>query len=364
MRRVGRWDRRARRGVALLEVVVSATSGAILFAGMATAVMLSLRAGDATIGPWSRTRIGADAGFQLTRELQHAKSFNSSYSTANRVEFTIPDQTGDGIDETVRYEWSGTAGHPVYRTFNGGTAEEFLPNIHAFTLQYRTKAIPPEPTYTEAAEAQYLDLNSSNTGFLADWQGVSRDTWVAQHFTPNLPSNAVSWRVTRVQLYLAPTGSENGLALVQVRRAGPNQAPSASFVCQAVLSESEFPSNWFTATFANAAGLLPTEGVCIVLGSGNGVSETVANVRLGLLSLGTTSTTMLYSYDGGSTWGAANWNDLWLRVWGRVTTKTPGTGPTRYFRTGVDVTVQVGASSAASSTMAVQTVNQPEVTGP
>jgi hypothetical protein len=351
----------ARRGLALLDVVVSAAVSAVLFAGMASAVMLSLRAGDVSVGTHQRSRDAASAVLAVTRELQHATAFNSSYGSATRVEFTIPDQTGDGNPETVRYSWSGVAGEPLYRTFNGGTAEETLKNVHVFNLKYHAKTIPPAPVSTESAETLFLD--QSGLALLSVSQEVSASGWIGAHLAPALPEDAVSWRITRIQAHLDHTSSVHGIPVIQVRTADPAKKPTGAVVGQAVGTESVLTGNWCMFTFENAGGLSPSDGACVVIASGNGTAEVACSARYQILT-STPSSLLLTTSDGGATWSTSTTNDLWLRVWGRSTTQTAGSGAARTLRTGVDVTVRVGSDTRTTVTSSVETVNQPEVAAP
>lgn len=350
-----------RHGVALLEVVVSASAAAVLFAGMATAVMLSLRAGDSSIGPYSKCRSAAEAAAQITRELQHATAFNSTISNATRVEFTMPDQNGDGAAETVRYSWSGAAGAPLERRFNGGVAETILPSVQSLSFRYLTRTVPPAPVAVEGSEAQYL--NQTTSPFFTLWSNITASNSYGEYFAPTLPTDAVSWRITRVQIALDTTSTSQGIPLIQVRKADQAKAPTSEILGQAIAAESDFTGAWHEVSFPAAGPFKPSEGACIVIADGNGTSEAACSVRVGFFSTSSPSTHALISSNGTS-WTAMTSSDLWVRVWGKSTTETPGTGVSRYFRTGVDVTIQTGPSASTAVTTSVQTVNQPEVAAP
>lgn len=353
---------RVPRGISLLELITSLASAAVLFAGLATAVAFSIRAGDPSSGTFHNSYDAAKASLQITRELQSATGFNSAVCNSTRVEFTVPDINGDGSPDTIRYSWGGSAGNALMRTFNGGTAQTFLPDVNAFSLRYHTKTVPPTVVLTESAETLFLDQESGNTGFINSTIDVSTSYWIGEYFKPTLPSNAVSWRITRVQWNVDDTGVDDGTALVQVRAADTSGKPSLNVIGQAVLSESDLPNTWYTVTFSNASGILPTQGACVNVGTAAGTS--VARLRAGFFSNGSPGTYLLTSYDDGATWSATTWIDLWIRVWGTYTSSTAGTGSNTYLRTGIDLTLQAGSSSRAAVTSSVQTVNQPEVSGP
>jgi hypothetical protein len=61
--------------------------------------------------------------------------------SATQISLVVPDRTGDGAADTVRYSWSGTVGAPLQRQINGGTAETLLETVQAFGLTYDTVTV-------------------------------------------------------------------------------------------------------------------------------------------------------------------------------------------------------------------------------
>ena len=129
------------RGFTLLELVVSVAVASVLVVGLSASVVLAMRAGDSSVGPFSSSHSGAQAVLDLTRDLQDAISVNDTSCTAKSVAFTVPDRTGDGIDETISYSWSGTSGDPLLRTMNGGTAEMIAANITSLEFTHLTRTV-------------------------------------------------------------------------------------------------------------------------------------------------------------------------------------------------------------------------------
>jgi len=64
--------------------------------------------------------------------------------TAAAVTFTVPDRTGDGMTETIRYAWSGAAGDPLTYEFNG-SAVTLASGIQNFDLSYLTRDTTSAP---------------------------------------------------------------------------------------------------------------------------------------------------------------------------------------------------------------------------
>lgn len=82
-----------------------------------------------------RSQIQTEAAVALIRlrtELEQATAIVTL--TSSKVTFRHPDVTGDSATDTITYEWSGTAGDPVTRKVNTGSAEDVLTQCRAFTL--------------------------------------------------------------------------------------------------------------------------------------------------------------------------------------------------------------------------------------
>jgi hypothetical protein len=166
-----------------------------------------------------------------------------------------------------------------------------------------------------------------------------------------------------VQIYLDNASSSDGTPIVQVRTCDDSGNPSKNVAGQVVLTEAGFSGNWYSISFTNAGGLPTNQGAVVLVGYGAG-SDSAARVKEGIFSTSTSSTFLVYSSDGGATWNSYSWSDMWLRVWGTYTTKSTGTSPLTYYRTGVDATLQLGSDATTAVTSAIQTVNQPQVSGP
>src|SRR6266567_831775 len=96
-----------RRGFTLLEVVVSASILSMVMLGLASTMVIAGKAVTKTTSDVS-SGATAQAAQLFIRELKTAVSVTEMTATA--ITFTVPDRTGDGIAETIRYAWSGVAG--------------------------------------------------------------------------------------------------------------------------------------------------------------------------------------------------------------------------------------------------------------
>jgi prepilin-type N-terminal cleavage/methylation domain-containing protein len=351
------WNTKPRRGFTLLELVVSVAVASVLVVGLSASVVLAMRAGDSSIGPFSSSHSGAQAVLELTRDLQDAISVNDSNCTATSVEFTVPDRTGDSVDETIRYSWSGTAGDPLLRTMNG-MAEVIAANITSLEFAHLTRTATAAAVRTESAESLLIDQNSSNTG-VALWHGVTSTAWVGETITPTLPADAVDWKITKAQLTLGQNSTADGAVKVQLRTITSSYLPTTVILDEVAVDESSMTGGWKDIVWTNADEL-PLAGVAIVVAYTSG-SATVANVRKGFSSLLSPKTRLVLSSNGGASFGSNTSEDLWLKVWGTYTTMSVPQGATTSYRTGVDISLQVGSDSRSRIRTAVHLPNEPEV---
>lgn len=77
---------------------------------------------------------------RIASDLRLARTFTERSATA--VAFTVPDRDGDGLDEALRYEWTGIAGDPVTLTYNGSDHLVVAPSVQEFALAYDVTTIP------------------------------------------------------------------------------------------------------------------------------------------------------------------------------------------------------------------------------
>ena len=116
----------------------------VLMAAMMSAILISRHGLDDGTSTAAKTIVGRQAIDEMTADLRLALSVTEATTTA--VTFTVPDRTGDDVAETIRYTWSGTAGDPVIRTFNGTTVD-FVDDVHDLDFTYFTRTIKAETDY-------------------------------------------------------------------------------------------------------------------------------------------------------------------------------------------------------------------------
>lgn len=131
---------RTAAGYTLIELLMASAASTLLMGGLASALLISGKTMTAD-GPASSdaNRAGLVLG-QVTRDLRHALRF--SERTATATTFAVPDRTGDGKPDTIRYSWSGVVDAPLTYQLNGDAPLSVLDNVKQFRLSGLTRAIP------------------------------------------------------------------------------------------------------------------------------------------------------------------------------------------------------------------------------
>ena len=128
---------RRRAGFTLLEVILSTAVTCTIMGAVLSTMVIASRAIDN--GPTTWITTAGDAASDVTTDLSLAQGATEREDHA--VTVTVPDRDADGQAETIRYSWSGTAGDPLLREYNGGSAAIVATNVHRFNLSYLTKTV-------------------------------------------------------------------------------------------------------------------------------------------------------------------------------------------------------------------------------
>jgi len=346
------------RGFTLVEMVVSLGIASALMLGVGAAMLIAARA-----MPDARSPTGAivDSGAaleQMITELQYAVSIPNK--SATMVEFTVADRDGNDIPETIRYEWSGAAGDPLARRYNGGAAVQVLADVRDFALSWDLLTITTVvPQGNESAETILCSYDS--TANLNNYPMKSSE-WYGQYFRPALPADAVSWKVTRVRLSARTDGAAAGECRVQLQQATAGKLPSGTVIEEKTLLESSLLSGYQEQefTFTQAGGLSPTQGLCTVV---KWIADATACQLWGVKANGSTSDSfMVKSSDKGVSWTAPAGTSLLYTVYGTVTTTGQPQVQNTYYLNRVNIRLRAGADAQTTLQSAVRLLNKPEVT--
>lgn len=349
---------RARRAFTLMEMLLSGVILSLIFLGMQSAILLASRAApDRSGGSSVLIRSGA-AIDGLSADLAYATSILSSSATS--ITFTVADRTGDGAPDTIGYSWSGSAGAPLLRTLNGGTAVPVSSNVRDFKLDYQKRAQLRATTYSESNEI----LLSSNDGIGLLNLGVgeidSTESY-GQHLSPSLPAAAARWRITRVKFRARTHGPANGTTLVQIRKGASGGKPGAMLEERTML-ESGLSSSfqWKEFTFSDLTTVPAGSGLCLVL---NWVSDAHScDVEYQALLALAPNTHLVYSSNGEQSWSVNSGQDMIHYIYG--TYSSPNPAAYDYFLSGVECTLRSGSDPRSGARTTIRLVNQPTVSGP
>jgi len=360
LRRPGRLAHRAHApdgicGFTLVELVVSLAIMSILLTGLASAILIASHALPSDADPVNTVVDAARVVDRLAEELAAALWIREH--TARSVEFTVPDRTGDGVPERIRYAWSGTAGDPLQRQYNGGSVITVLAAVDELDLSYELRAeteeYPGPPT--ESAEGVLKSYTAATS--LSD-APVHADQWWAEYFKPALPAETVSWKVTRAQFRAKRDNNKAATTTIQLRLPDTSLMPSDTIVDQTTMSQLSLSTSyqWVEKTFTAAAGLSPDTGLCLTF-----ITSNPKSARLCYRSGG------VVLADAGWIEGDPDWKSivtdkaLLFYIYGTYTTAGVTQTATRHYVTGVRIALGASADASRRVVTTIQTLNEPEL---
>ncbi|MCA9249052.1 MAG: hypothetical protein KDA42_18145, partial [Planctomycetales bacterium] len=118
---------RIRRGYTLAELLVASASASVLLVGIGSTLYVASQSLDESASPMRRETQASEVLADLMVDLKLALNFSERTPTA--LTFTVPDRDGDGLSETIRYAWSGTAGDPLTYAYNNSSPTNLADNV-------------------------------------------------------------------------------------------------------------------------------------------------------------------------------------------------------------------------------------------
>lgn len=368
-RRTGR-----RRGYTLIEATLSLGVTGVLLTGVASSMVVATRSLPTPNATTSRANDAADALDQIVGELALAKSVLQR--TSKVIRFTVADRDNNGSDETIRYSWSGTAGDPLQRSYNGTTGVTVVDGVQAFELAYTDDSVSSTQTVTSTTDSTegilaYFDGWSGVTPTTQE-QGASSSRYVSQYFTYAPPANAISVTFTRARAFMRRDVLFPANFTMEIRRSkndGSYQPATSSVGTAASVSGGllQLTAQWLTGYFSNVTFTDPSRNdYCLLIRGPD--SNTVWAQMYFSSSAPANGTYARWSSNSGGSWnpstGSLNQQDFRFYVYGRYTfTTTSDQVTTKKLLRGVTVRAQAGTDAAADLRVRVRTLNAPDVTG-
>ena len=346
-------------GHTLMELVAAMVASAFLIAGMGS-VMFIARQVAYTPSDAIRRSQSADVVSQICDELRYATVVIQQ--TSRILEFVVTDRNADGTAEKIRYEWSGTLGDPLRKTINGGTAVDVLPAVNNFYIAFQQKTTTTTLTTTvDSAEGQLLGTSAPSSPSSRD---IDSSNYLGQVIVPgafpSVPANAISWNLTKIDIYGRQWGTATDTLGVQIRATGdPNDCPTSSVLGFTNVAESTLGAadSWNTITFANPVrDLVFNRRYALVFALAGG-SGTAARIYYNASAAsGTNDTT-----DGGATWTFTGTRQIYGRIYGTYTTPGTSYNVTRNYVSSIRLALQSGGQTNARIDASAPLRNLPEL---
>jgi type II secretory pathway pseudopilin PulG len=348
---------RARPAFTLVELVVGlAIYGVIIGTAVGSVVLIS-QTRTHNDGVWQTESAAAGAMAQLTSDLRTAISI--AEHSPHAIEFTVPDRDGDGLDDSVRYEFSGTAGDPILYTFKQQATATLVPSAQVFNLTYTT--ITPGTIAGAVPVATLMSHDNVKGGTLKEY-AIDSSHACAQYILPTFPGGTTSWNVQRVRIMLRTDGVQtDGILKVRLTTADSSKKPTSTILDEATLAETSLDSSdaWVDLTYSAATGLDPAQGLCVVVVRSAGTGTAGLVTYEDSASTTTAGTWWTTSTNGGSTWATPTQaQNMQFYVYGTYDTFTTSA---RQVLTAVGISLQAGPTASTVLDASVGLMDAPEI---
>lgn len=345
---------RRERGYTLVEATVAIAVMSVLLVAIGSVLAMAMQAVPSQDDPLL-VRLETTQGLQqLADELQFATHITEQ--TNHAVAFIVPDRTGDGLPDRIRYSWDGTPGSDLLRTRNGGAPIVAVADVRSISLsKTTTDRVETYPGPLTPSAEQQLSAHIGNSN--AYDQTVTQDSWHGQSFTPVFPAEAVAWRVSRVRFVARWIDSPSSDLLVQLWPADASGHPIGSAVAQETVHESSLSASmqWHEVAIGSPAIFNPGDSACLVLAEDDLIGY-AAVVRVDEGS----DPGYLHSGNAGGSWNFDHGSALQHELIGVYFTLGPDKTLTRRFAKSVRLVLTTG-DLAEPHEITVRPLNRPEL---
>lgn len=365
-----------RTGFTLIELVISMVVMAVLLTAIGSALVLASSALPAPDDPLTQIDDASLALDRLTEDLYGAIAVTARSSTS--IAITVPDRTGDAVDDSIVWSWGGSSGAPLRRKLGGKAATNVLDGVESFQLQFDLRSVTTSTTQEETVYGPEGVLASFD-----GWSGVlalpqerpfGQAAHVVQYFELAAPASPdAALEITKVALKLRVDMLSSPELRLTIYPAltdgsflpGPTPIGPASNISTGLLSTL---SLWVqTPMSGNVIDDFSSPGFCLFL---DGTGSDVAWVEyLNDRRAPADTHRLQWSSDGGASWNPGSRdidkNDARFYVYGRtVTTSSTTTDTSVYHLRAVDIEMSTSLHAFSALRTRVPVLNEPEVAAP
>jgi prepilin-type N-terminal cleavage/methylation domain-containing protein len=370
---------RSRPGFTLLELSISLVVMGVILVSLGSVLVLSAKAlpSSSTSGVGA---VPAQAGLdRLIAEARFATKVAEATPTA--LTFTVADRNGDLSPETIRYAWSGTAGAPLTRQYNGGPATPVIPAVASFSLGYlKQKHTQSSQTTTTTDSGEVMFANFSGWALLATNMtgNLSTVNWSAEAFTidrVSIPSDSTRVAITKVSLKLRKPSGVTGGCVVGIYP--PSSAGASTPGTTPIGTPYTVPDSALTTSFAwvdcpfTDVVITPAQRDLIIVVRGTAGTTTASLQYLNALTAPLDSTVYRYNTASGAagSWQPAlsllNANDAYFTVYGSYQQQTTTTANVdTYTLSALTASLQPTGAGMPRFDTSIEALNDPSIPGP
>lgn len=248
----------------LLELLVSLSITSVLMVGLAGALTVGLRNSRPT-----QTFMADAEAIQLADRFLTDVACSKSFEKASphEIQFTVSGRTDESVDDRIRYEWTGAPNFEVRRALNDEPFQSIADKVTLFELDYLTR--PPvsvDSPIWESPEMLLMEHDLSPSGSLNSYS-TSMTRFCAQWFKPILHPDAISWKVTRVEVVMRKSAAiTSSLFKVGICDAvSANNWPERNALTESTMAAQSLPDDfdWVNVDLPDFSGLSPEFGYCL-----------------------------------------------------------------------------------------------------
>lgn len=210
----------SRRGLTLLEIAVCLISSMTLIGGLAASIYLASQALPGNENASRQKSKAAAVIRDLMADVSVAVSFTER--TTRAITFRVPDRSGDGMPETIRYAWSGTVGDPLTYQYNSGTVVNIATGVQAFNLEALTRIMLAEElaapvagnvTFESFTEGKRTSLPSGATVSVTTPTNTAQGDLLIAAVSVDGDVRTSLTSTGWTEIHRGPVGPANGLAM-------------------------------------------------------------------------------------------------------------------------------------------------------